>query len=63
MVLPSYAGIYTVDEEGRVFEERRPIQLHQQRLSTEDLLDLARRMHHRYWEELRRLERKSPPAS
>jgi len=52
--LPRYAGIYTVDEQGRVFEERRPIQLHGERLRTEDLLGLARRMHHRYWDEIRR---------
>lgn len=61
IALPPYAGIYTVDEEGRVFEERRPIQLHQDRISTEDLLDLARRMHHRYWEELRRTQRADHP--
>lgn len=54
ITLPVYAGIYTVDDEGRVFEERRPIQLHGARIGQEDLLGLARRMHHRYWEELRR---------
>ncbi len=52
--IPSYAGVYTVDDQGRVFEERRPIQLHTERISAEDLLDLARRMHHRYWDEIRR---------
>lgn len=52
--IPSYAGVYTVDRQGRVFEERRPIQLHGERISTEDLLDLARRMHHRYWDVIRR---------
>ncbi|MBL7950680.1 MAG: hypothetical protein JNM62_03070 [Flavobacteriales bacterium] len=52
--LPPYAGVYTVDEEGRVFEERRPIQLHTERIGADDLLALARKMHHRYWEELRR---------
>lgn len=52
--LPMYAGVYTVDEQGRVFEERRPIQLHTERIATEDLLGLARRMHHRYWNELRK---------
>lgn len=54
MALPPYAGIYTVDTEGRVFEERRPIQLHSMRLPQEELLALARKIHHRYWEELRR---------
>lgn len=49
VVLPPYAGVYTVDEEGRVFEERRAIQLHTQTVSMDDLLGLARRMHHRYW--------------
>ncbi|MBK8615337.1 MAG: hypothetical protein IPN85_18175 [Flavobacteriales bacterium] len=39
----------------RVFEERRPIQLHTERIAQEDLLALARKMHHRYWEELRRM--------
>ncbi len=53
-MLPPYAGVYTVDAEGRVFEERRPIQLHGERIATEDLLGLARRMHNRYWDELRR---------
>ncbi|MEO5584988.1 MAG: hypothetical protein ABIQ75_06000 [Flavobacteriales bacterium] len=47
--LPPYAGVYTVDDEGRVFEERRAIQLHTEAVSVEDLLGLARRMHHRYW--------------
>jgi len=55
IAIPPYAGVYTVDEEGRVFEERRPIQLHTERIAPEDLLALARRMHHRYWNELRRL--------
>jgi len=53
-LLPPYAGVYTVDDEGRVFEERRPIQLHGERIATADLLGLARRMHNRYWDELRR---------
>ena len=52
--LPAYAGVYTVDEEGRVFEERRPIQLHSERITTDDLLALARRVHHRYWDQIRR---------
>ena len=52
--IPSYAGVYTIDDQGRVFEERRPIQLHNQRIPTEDLLSLARRVHHRYWDEIRR---------
>lgn len=47
--IPAYAGVYTVDDEGRVFEERRPIQLHTERIAQEDLLMLARKMHHRYW--------------
>ncbi|HRO98803.1 MAG TPA: hypothetical protein PLN54_05160 [Flavobacteriales bacterium] len=54
IVIPRYAGVYTVDEQGRVFEERRPIQLHTERIGHEDLLGLARRMHHRYWDEIRR---------
>lgn len=52
--IPPYAGVYTVDEQGRVFEERRPLQLHTARIAQEDLLALARKIHHRYWEELRR---------
>ena len=52
--IPPYAGIYTVDEQGRVFEERRPIQLHTERIATQDLLALARKMHHRYWDQVRR---------
>jgi len=47
--LPPYAGVYTVDEQGRVFEERRPIQLHTERIARTDLLALARKMHQRYW--------------
>jgi hypothetical protein len=54
VALPRYAGIYTVDDEGRVFEERPPIQLHAERIRPDELLALARRMHHRYWDELRR---------
>ncbi|HMQ75398.1 MAG TPA: hypothetical protein PKE21_10545 [Flavobacteriales bacterium] len=54
IALPPYAGVYTVDDEGRVFEEKRPIQLHGARIGADDLLDLARRIHHRYWNELRR---------
>ncbi len=53
-LLPQYAGVYTVDAEGRVFEERRAIQLHTERITTDDLLGLARRMHHRYWDQVRR---------
>ncbi|MGV3637064.1 MAG: hypothetical protein ACO1NQ_05395 [Flavobacteriales bacterium] len=60
--LPTYAGVYTVDDEGRVFEERRPIQLHHERIGTEDLLGLAKRMHHRYWEELRRRKHLEDPS-
>ncbi len=52
--LPRYAGVYTVDEEGRVFEERRPIQLHTERMAPDDLLMLARKMHDRYWDQVRR---------
>ena len=52
--LPTYAGVYTVDEEGRVFEERRPIQLHGERISMEDLLGLTRRLHYRYWDAIGR---------
>lgn len=52
--LPPYAGLYTVDDQGRVFEERRPVQLHGERIAAEDLLALARRMHRRYWETVRR---------
>ncbi|MEO8733168.1 MAG: hypothetical protein ABI373_02435, partial [Flavobacteriales bacterium] len=52
VVLPQYAGVYTVDEQGRVFQERSPIQLHTETVSTEDLLELARRMHQRYWNAL-----------
>lgn len=54
IVLPRYAGIYTVDDQGRVFEERRPIQLHTARIAADDLLALARRMHYRYWEQVRK---------
>ena len=54
MSLPPYAGVYTVDEQGRVFEERRPVQLHGERIATEDLLALARRMHNRYWDQVYR---------
>jgi hypothetical protein len=61
IALPRYAGIYTVDEQGRVFEERAPIQLHTARIGTDDLLALAHRMHHRYWEEIRRA-RHEPPS-
>lgn len=53
-LLPPYAGVFTVDEEGRVFEERRPIQLHGERISMDDLLGLTRRLHYRYWDEIRR---------
>ncbi len=53
-MLPPYAGVYTVDAEGRVFEERRPIQLHGERIPMDDLLGLTRRLHNRYWDELRR---------
>lgn len=53
-MLPPYAGVYTVDEQGRVYEERRSIQLHTERIAADDLLGLARRVHHRYWEEIRR---------
>lgn len=52
VVLPRYAGVYTVDDQGRVFEERRAIQLHTLTVSAEDLLGLARRMHQRYWNAL-----------
>jgi hypothetical protein len=47
--IPPYAGVYTVDDQGRVFEERRPIQLHTERIAHADLLALARKMHQRYW--------------
>jgi hypothetical protein len=52
--LPPYAGIYTVDDAGRVFEEKRPILLHDQRIASNDLLELARRMHARYWGQIAR---------
>jgi hypothetical protein len=52
--IPSYAGVYTVDEQGRVFEERRPIQLHSEKVPAAELLSLARRIHHRYWDQIRR---------
>lgn len=58
-LLPAYAGVYTVDDMGRVFEERRAVQLHAERIAMEDLLSLARKMHHRYWEELRKREPKN----
>lgn len=54
LALPTYAGIYTIDEQGRVREERAPIQLHTERISTWQLFLLARRIHHRYWDQLRR---------
>lgn len=54
VTIPRYAGVYTVDEHGRVFEERRPIQLHTERIAPDDLLALARKMHHRYWDVIRR---------
>ncbi|HQW04573.1 MAG: hypothetical protein IPH05_12165 [Flavobacteriales bacterium] len=54
VVLPPYAGVYTVDEYGRVREERAPVQLHTERISTRQLFLLARRIHHRYWDQLRR---------
>lgn len=49
IALPRYAGIYTVDEAGRVFEERAPLLLHDARIRPDELLALARKMHHRYW--------------
>lgn len=49
IALPRYAGIYTVDEQGRVFEERPPLRLHDARIRPDELLALARKMHHRYW--------------
>jgi hypothetical protein len=52
--LPAYAGVYTVDEQGRIKEERSPKPLHRKRIASKDLLALARRIHHRYWNELRR---------
>lgn len=54
VALPPYAGVYTVDDQGRVFEERRPVQLHTERIGHTDLLALARRMHYRYWDVQRR---------
>ena len=54
LALPAYAGVYTVDEHGRVREERPPVLLHHERISTRQLFLLARRMHHRYWDHLRR---------
>lgn len=59
--LPPYAGIYTVDDAGRVFEEKRPILLHDQRISSEALLDLARRMHARYWAQVGRARGHAQP--
>ena len=61
--IPAYAGVYTIDDQGRIFEERRPIQLHAQRITTEDLLSLARRMHHRYWNEIRRARHEPLPIA
>lgn len=61
VALPPYAGVYTVDDEGRVFEERRPIQLHTGRIPTQDLLELARKMHHRYWDRIRRTREAEGP--
>jgi hypothetical protein len=61
--LPQYAGVYTVDAQGRVYEERRPIQLHTERIVHDDLLALARRMHHRYWNELRRARHTPEPGT
>ncbi len=52
--LPSFAGVYTVDDHGRIREERSPVLLHPKRIGSKDLLALARRIHHRYWNELRR---------
>lgn len=60
--IPPYAGVYTVDEEGRVFEERRPIQLHTERIATDDLLMLARKMHQRYWALVGRERRADSPG-
>jgi hypothetical protein len=62
-LLPAYAGVYTVDEEGRVYEEKRPLQLHGDRIALDDLLGLSRRLHHRYWDEIRRArhEPEAPP--
>ncbi|MEZ4740405.1 MAG: hypothetical protein R2818_13865 [Flavobacteriales bacterium] len=56
LVLPAYAGVYTVDEQGRIREERAPVQLHSERISTRQLFLLARRIHHRYWDQLRRTQ-------
>ena len=42
----------SVDEEGRVFEERRAIQLHTGTVSVDGLLGSACRIHHRYWSAL-----------
>ncbi len=50
IALPRYAGIYTVDEQGRVFEERPPLLLHDARMRPDELLALARKMHNRYWD-------------
>lgn len=63
--LPTYAGIYTVDEYGRVRQEHAPRQLHREAISNEDLLALARRIHYRYWNELRaaRQAAKAQPAA
>lgn len=52
--LPAYAGVYTIDEHGRIREERPPRLLHPKRIASKDLLALSRRIHHRYWNELRR---------
>ncbi len=49
VALPPYAGVYTVDEQGRVYQERRALQLHTASIAADDLLGLARRMHQRYW--------------
>ncbi len=60
--IPAYAGVYTIDEQGRIFEEKRPIQLHNQRIAADDLLALARRMHHRYWNEIRKARHEPDPV-
>lgn len=59
--LPPYAGVYTVDDAGRVFEEKRPILLHDQRITPDARLDLARRMHTRYWGQVARMRGGPPP--
>ncbi len=59
---PPYAGVFTVDDQGRVYEERRALQLHSTPIATADMLGLARRMHQRYWNQWAK-EREAVPEA